>query len=96
VTGLTGASPWWILSRGTIVFMWFGLVVLLVSSWLVWSWFARSCEEFSFLVGCVLEVVFVPGPRGVTKASWDFIVHLLFVTGLTGRVQRSDRQEPSV
>jgi hypothetical protein len=48
VTGLTGvldrsagASPWWVLSRGAAVFMWFCLVDLLVSSWLVWSWFAR-------------------------------------------------------
>jgi hypothetical protein len=48
------------------VFVWFCPVVLIVSSWLVWSWLARSCEEFSFLAGCVLEVVFVLGPRGVT------------------------------
>jgi hypothetical protein len=68
------------------------LVVLLVSSWLVWSWFARFCEGFSFLAGCVLLVVFVPGPRGVTKASWNVVVHLLFPTGLTGRVHRSDRR----
>jgi hypothetical protein len=45
---------------------------------------------------------FVPGPRGVTEASWNFFVHLLFSTGLTGRAlrsdrcHRSDRQEPSV
>jgi hypothetical protein len=44
-------------------------VVLLVSSGLVWSWFAWSSEKFSFLAGCVLEVVFVLGPRGVIEAS---------------------------
>jgi hypothetical protein len=58
---------------------------------LVWSWFARFCEEFSFLAGCVLVVVFVLGPRGVTEASWNVVVHLLFATGLTDRVHRSDR-----
>jgi hypothetical protein len=56
----------------------------------------------SFLAGCVLMVVFVVGPRGVTKASWNIDVHLLFSTGLTGRVHRFDRchrsgrQEPVV
>jgi hypothetical protein len=51
------------------VFMWFCPVVLLVSSCLVWSCFARLCEGFFFLSGCVLGVVFVPGPRGITEAS---------------------------
>jgi hypothetical protein len=56
----------------------------------------------SFLAGCSLVVVSVPGPGRVTEASWNFVVHLLFATGLTGRVHRSDwchrsdRQESSV
>jgi hypothetical protein len=32
VTGLTGASPWWVLSQGAAVFVWFCPVVLLFSS----------------------------------------------------------------
>jgi hypothetical protein len=102
LTGLTGAIPLWDLSRGTTVLVWCSPVFLLSSSWLVWSCFARFCEGFSFLAGCPLVVVFVPGPRGVNEASWNFTVHLLFATGLTGRVHRSnwfhrsDRQEPLV
>jgi hypothetical protein len=84
------------------VFVWFCPVVLLVNSWPVWSCLARLCEGFSFLAGCSLVVVFVPGPRGVTEASYNFGVHLLFATGLTGKVHWSDwchwsdRQEPAV
>jgi hypothetical protein len=64
---------------------------LLVSFWLVWSCFARFCEGFSFLVGCVFEVVFVPGPRGVTKASWNVCFATAVAPDLTGIVYRSDR-----
>jgi hypothetical protein len=77
-------------------------VVLIVSSWLVWSCFARFCEGFSSGVGCVLEGFFVPRPMGVTEAFWNFVVHQLFDTGLTGRAHRSNRfhrsdpLEPSV
>jgi hypothetical protein len=37
VTGLTIVSSWWDLSRGIALFVWFYPLVLLVSSWLVWS-----------------------------------------------------------
>jgi hypothetical protein len=70
------------------VLVWCCPIFLLSSAWLVWNCLARFCEGFSFLAGCPLGVVFVPGPRGVTEASWNFPVHLLFTTG---RVHRSDR-----
>jgi hypothetical protein len=90
VTGLTGARPCWVLSWGTVAFVWLCHVVLLVSSWFVWSWFARFCEWFSFIPGCALVVVFVPRPKGVTEASWNVVVYLLFANDLTDRVHRSD------
>jgi hypothetical protein len=71
--------------------VWCCHIFLLSSSWLVWSCLPRFCEGFSFLAGCSLVVVSVLEPRGVTEASWNFAVHLLFATGLTGRVHRSDR-----
>jgi hypothetical protein len=98
LVGLTSVSPWWV----TAVLVWFCPVVLLVSSWLVWCCFARLHVGFFFLAGCVLVVLFVLGPRGLTEASWNFAVHLMFATGLTGRVHRcdlcrqSDRQKRSV
>jgi hypothetical protein len=48
------------------MFVWFCPVVLLVSYWLVRSWFARFCEGFPSLPIVFLVVVFV---------------HLLFATG---------------
>jgi hypothetical protein len=49
--------------------------------------YARFCEGFSFPFVCVLVVVFVPGPGGVTEASSNVVV----ATGLTDSVHRSDR-----
>jgi hypothetical protein len=53
------------------------------------------CEGF-FLAGCVLEVVFVLGPRGVTEASWNVCCAADVATDLIGTVHRSDRRRPSV
>jgi hypothetical protein len=39
----------------------------------------------------VFEGVFVPGPRGVTEASWYICCVAAVATGLTGIVHRSDR-----
>jgi hypothetical protein len=69
----------------------FCLVVLLVSSGPVWSCFARLFEGFFFLAGCVLEVVFVPGPRGVTEAFWNVCCATVIATVLTSAVHRFDR-----
>jgi hypothetical protein len=66
------------------------VVVLLVSSWSIWSWFARLCVGFSFLAGCVLGVFF-QGPREVIEALWNTCCAAAAATGLTGPVHRSDR-----
>jgi hypothetical protein len=71
------------------------VVVLLVSSWSVWSCFAKLCVGFSFRAGCVLGV-FVPGPREVTEALWNTCCAAAVATRLTGAVYWSDRRRPSV
>jgi hypothetical protein len=91
VTGLTGASPLWDCLRWTVGFLCLWAELLLVCFWKVSRSLARLCVEFSSIGVQVLELVFVPGPREVTESSWNFVVHLLFVTGLTGQLHRSDQ-----
>jgi hypothetical protein len=58
--------------------MLFCSVVLLVSSWLVWSCFARLCDGFFFLAGCVLEVFFLfQGLEESLRLPRMFVVRLL-------------------
>jgi hypothetical protein len=68
----------------------FWVLVLLVSSWSVWSCFVRFCVGFSFRDGC-FEVVFVLGTREVTDAFWNACCAAAVATVLTGVVHRSDR-----
>jgi hypothetical protein len=60
-----------------------------------WSCFARFWEGFSF-VAVVFWRRFFPGPRGVTKASWNVCCAASVATDLTGVVHQSDRCRPSV
>jgi hypothetical protein len=66
-------------------------LVLLVSSWYVWSCFVRFCVGFSFRAGCVFGSVLVPEPREVTEPLWNTCCAAIVATGLTGSVHRSDR-----
>jgi hypothetical protein len=54
LTGLTGVSLLWNLARWFAWSVCLWVVLLLVSSWLVWCCFARLCVGFFFLAGCVL------------------------------------------
>jgi hypothetical protein len=95
LTSLTGASHLWDLTGLTgasHLCLW--VLVLLVSSWFVWSWFVRFCVGFSFLAGCVLGVFFVLGPREVTEAFWNVCCAAAVATSLTSSVHRSDRCRP--
>jgi hypothetical protein len=82
----------------------FWVVLLLVSSWSVWSCFARFCEGFFFPAGCVVEVFLFQGLEKSLRLSGTFVVRVLLplawlalstsvtvVTGLTGAGHRSDR-----
>jgi hypothetical protein len=96
VTGLTGASdrsdrcePFCRICLGWVdypVCLW--VVLLLVSSWSVWSCFARFCEGFFFLAGCVLGVFLSQGLQKSLRLSGTFVVRLLY--------HRPDRLRPSV
>jgi hypothetical protein len=57
----------------------FGLwvLVLLVSSWFVWSWFVRFCVGFSFHAGCVLGVFLFQGLVKSFRLSVTLVVWLL-------------------
>jgi hypothetical protein len=83
-------GPFRIFLGWTVWFVCLWAEMLLVSSWQVSRNLARPCVGFSSSAIWVLEVVFVPGPREVTEASWNFVVYLLFVTGLTGQLQQCD------
>jgi hypothetical protein len=52
-------------------------VVLLVSSWFVWSGFARFGVEFFFRAGCVLGVFLFQGLEKSLRLSGTFVVRLL-------------------
>jgi hypothetical protein len=52
-------------------------VVLLVSSWPVWSCFARLCVGFFFLAGCVLGMFLFQGLEKSLRLSGTLIVRLL-------------------
>jgi hypothetical protein len=53
------------------------VVLVLVSSWQVWRCFARFCEEFLFLAGCVLGVFLFQGLEKSLRLSGTFAVRLL-------------------
>jgi hypothetical protein len=74
------------------------VVVLLVSSWSVWSCFARLCVGFSFRAGCVLGVFLFQSLEKSLRLSGTLVVRLLYrpawpalSTGLTSAGHRSDR-----
>jgi hypothetical protein len=52
-------------------------VLLLVSSWSVWSCFARFCVGFPFRAGCVLGVFLFQGLEKSLRLSGTFVVRLL-------------------
>jgi hypothetical protein len=52
-------------------------LVLLVSSWLVWSWFVRFCVGFSFRAGWVLGVFLFQGLEKSLRFSGTLVVWLL-------------------
>jgi hypothetical protein len=58
-----------------LVCLW--VVVLLVSSWPVWSCFARLCVGFFFLAGYVLGVFLFQGLEKSLRLSGMFVVRLL-------------------
>jgi hypothetical protein len=66
-------------------------VLLLVSSWSVWICFARICEGFFFLTGCVLGVFLFQGLEKSLEALWNICCVAAVATGLTGAGHRSDR-----
>jgi hypothetical protein len=51
--------------------------LLLVSSWQVWSCFARLCGRFFFFAGCVLEVFLFHGLEESLSLHGAFVVRLL-------------------
>jgi hypothetical protein len=53
------------------------VVVLLVSSWSVWSCFASFCVGFFFHAGCVLGVPLFWGLEKSLGLSETFVVRLL-------------------
>jgi hypothetical protein len=64
------------------------VVLLLGSSWLVWSCFARLCVGFFFLAGCVLGVFLFQSLEKSLRLFGTLVVWLLqppaLSTGLTG------------
>jgi hypothetical protein len=72
------------------------VVVLLVSSWSVWSCFARLYVGFSLPCRLCFGSVLILGPREVIEALWNTCCAAAVATGLTGSVHRSDRRRPSV
>jgi hypothetical protein len=79
-------------------------VLLLVSSWSVWSCFARFCVGFFFHADCVLGVFLFHGLEKLLRLYGTFVVRLLQplawpslssgltgATGLTSAGHRSDR-----
>jgi hypothetical protein len=67
------------------------VLVLLFSSWSVWSCFVRFCVGFSFSCRLCFGGVFVPGPREVTEAFWNVCCATAVATGLTGAVHLSNQ-----
>jgi hypothetical protein len=55
----------------------FWVVVLLVSSWPVWSYFAWLFVGFSFRAGCVLGVFLLQGIEKSLRLSGTLVVLLL-------------------
>ncbi len=53
------------------------VLVLLVSSWFVWSCFVRFCVGFSIRAGCVLGVFLFQGLEKSLRLSKMFVVRLL-------------------
>jgi hypothetical protein len=72
--GLTGA-----LNRSdrckSLMGLW--VLVLLFSSWSIWSCFVRFCVAFSFRAGCVLGVFLFQGLEKSLRLSETFVVRLL-------------------
>jgi hypothetical protein len=58
-----------------LVYLW--VLVLLVSSWSIWSYFVRFCVGFSFLTGCVLGMFLFQGLEKSLRISGTFVVRLL-------------------
>jgi hypothetical protein len=58
-----------------LVCLW--VLVLLVSSWSVWSCFVTFCVGFSFGAGCVLGVVLLQGLEKSLRLSGTLVVRLL-------------------
>jgi hypothetical protein len=52
-------------------------LVLLVSSWSVWSCFVRFCVEFSFCAGCVLGVFLFQCLEKSLRLSGTLVVRML-------------------
>jgi hypothetical protein len=52
-------------------------LVLLVSSWSVWSCFVRFCVGFFFLAGCVLGMFLFQGLKKSLRLSGTLVVRLL-------------------
>jgi hypothetical protein len=77
LTGLTGVSPLWDLSQVNCLVRVSLVVLLLVSSCPVWSCFARLCEGFFFLAGCVLGVFLFQRLEKALRLSGTFVVRLL-------------------
>jgi hypothetical protein len=84
-TGLTGAldrSDWCEPFVGFVFSEWFipcvfSVVMLLVSTWPVWSCFARLCVGFFFLVGCVLRMFLFRGLEKSLRLSRMLVMRLL-------------------
>jgi hypothetical protein len=53
------------------------VLVLLVSSWSVWSCFVRFCVELSFCAGCVSRVFLFQGLEKSLRLSVMLVVRLL-------------------
>jgi hypothetical protein len=77
LTDLTDVSHLWDLPRVNSLTHVSWVLVLMVSSWSVWTCFVRFCVGFSFSAGCVLGVVLFQGLEKSLRLSVTLVVRLL-------------------